>query len=90
MRFTNQRPTGLRSGRSLGQTVHVRPALSRFGASPMALTLVAATLPLGGSDVSASGEGPLPSGSCIPRALQPSPRLGSTLPKGGWHNDSPS
>ena len=27
---------------------------------------------------------------CIPTALQPSPRLGSTLPKGGWHNDSPS
>ena len=27
---------------------------------------------------------------CIPTALQPSPRLGSTLPKGGWHNDLPS
>ena len=27
---------------------------------------------------------------CIQTALQPSPRLGSTLPKGGWHNDSPS
>ena len=47
-----------------------------------------ATLPLGGSDVSASGEGP-----CrfevrklfYPMAaFQPSPRLGSTLPKGGW------
>ena len=25
---------------------------------------------------------------CIPIVLQPSPRLGSTLPKGGWHNDS--
>ena len=26
---------------------------------------------------------------CIPTALQHSPRLGSTLPKGGWHDDSP-
>ena len=47
-----------------------------------------ATLPLGGSDVSASGEGP----RCFEvrklfypmAAFQPSPRLGSTLAKGGW------
>ena len=38
MRFTNQRPTGLRSGRALGLNGS-RPAISRFGVSPMALTL---------------------------------------------------
>ena len=27
---------------------------------------------------------------CIPTALQPSHRLGSTLLKGEWHDDSPS
>ena len=36
------------------------------------------------------GRGLFPAVKCIPAALQPSPRLGSTLPKGGWHNDSPS
>ena len=50
-----------------------------------------ATLPLGGSDVSASGEGPRPFALQIIRVLfdlfaafNPSPRLGSPLPKGGW------
>ena len=42
-----------------------------------------ATLLLGGSDVSASGEGALPIVLTFPTALKPSPRLGSTLPKGG-------
>ena len=51
---------------------------------------VDATIPLGGSNVSASGEGPLPIVDIFSKASLPSPRLGSTLPlgsKGGWRDD---
>ena len=47
------------------------------------------TLPLGGSDVSASGEGVCCriADMCLSYLAfnKPSPRLGSTLPEGGWH-----
>ena len=36
------------------------------------------------------GRGLLLAVLCFPTALQPSPRLGSTLPKGGWHEHSRS
>ena len=36
------------------------------------------------------GRGLLLAVLCFPTALQPSPRLGSTLPEGGWHEHSPS